>query len=514
MYLQQFFLEGLGHASYLVGDPAAGVGVVVDPRRDVDVYLTAALAAGLAVRHVLETHTHNDYVSGARALAALTGAELWASDAGDGAGLQCDHRRLKEGGEVRAGRVRLRALETPGHTPEHLAFAVFDGDGDTPDVVFSGGALLVGGAGRPDLSGAARSAPLARAQYESVRRLLALPEGVQVFPTHGGGSFCGGGNGTARWSTVGTERRTNRLARFVAAGDAAGFAAAVLHDLPVVPAYWARMRPLNTIGAPPLAAIGGVAGLPGLLVPRPLGPGAVHDLLAREAVYVVDARDAAGFGGAHAPGAFGIGLGPSFGVWVGSVVPPDRPLVLVLPDDEGAAPAGPAGAWETAVRQLLRVGYDAVAGYLAGGMRAWAGAGLPFEQIEQVSASWAAARLSRGDLLLLDVRQPAEWAAGHAPGALHVPGAALPARLERPEAATAPERLRPWAVICSTGYRSSVGASVLRRHGVREVVNVLGGMNAWTAAGLPVEAATVAGAGAMAGRRRPGRSPGTSGAPG
>ena len=489
MYLQQFFLEGLGHASYLVGDPAAGIGAVVDPRRDVDVYLTAAQEAGLAIRHVLETHTHNDYLSGAPELVALTGAERWASAAGDGAGLHCDHRRVVEGTELTLGAVRLRALETPGHTPEHLSYAAFDGDGDTPEAVFSGGALLVGGAGRPDLSGAARVGELARAQYASVRRLLALPEGVLVYPTHGGGSFCGGSGGTGRWSTVGTERRTNRLARFVAAGDAAGFAAAVLHDLPVVPAYWARMRSLNMAGAPPLGAVGGVAGLPGLLAPRPLDPGAVHDLLAREAAYVVDARDAAGFGGAHIPGAFGVGLGADFGVWVGSVVPHDRPLVLLLPDDAGEAAAGPAGAWAAAVRQLLRVGYDDVAGYVAGGMRAWAGAGLPFEHIPQVSAAWAAAGLARGDLVLLDVRQPAEWAAGHAPGALHVPGAALPARLERPEAAAAPERLRPWAVVCASGYRSTVGASVLRRHGVCEVVNVLGGMRAWTAAGLPVEVA-------------------------
>jgi hydroxyacylglutathione hydrolase len=215
----------------------------------------------------------------------------------------------------------------------------------------------------------------------------------------------------------------------------------------------------------------------------------VQDLLAQESVHVVDARDAPGFGAAHIAGAFGVGLGPSFGVRVGSVVPDDRPLVLVLPGCEEGAPAALAGAWEAAVRQLLRVGYERVAGYLAGGMRGWAVAGLPFEQVPQVSPAWAAGRLGRGDLDLLDVRQPAEWAAGHAPGAFHIPGAALPSGLGRPEATNAPELARPWAVVCSTGYRSTVAASLLRRAGVREVANVLGGMGAWEAAGLPIEPA-------------------------
>jgi hydroxyacylglutathione hydrolase len=489
MYLQQFFVEGLGHGSYLVGDPAAGVGAVVDPRRDVDVYLAAALGAGLAIRHVLETHTHNDYVSGARELAALTGADLWASGAGGGAGLRYDHRPLREGDEVPLGRVRLGALETPGHTPEHLAYLVFDGDGATPAAVFSGGALMVGGAGRPDLSGAARTAELTRAQFESVRRLLALPEEVEVYPTHGGGSFCGGAAGAGRWSTVGAERRTNRLAPFVTAGDAAGFAGEVLRDLPVVPAYWPRMRPLNMAGPRPLSELGGVAGWPGVLAPRALDAGEVRDLVAREAVYVVDTRDAPGFGGAHIGGAFGVGLGPSFGVWVGSVVPDDRPLVLVLPGCEEGASDALAGAWAGAVRQLLRVGYERVAGYLAGGMRAWAGAGLPFEGFPLLSAAAAAERARRGTLRLLDVRQPGEWRAGHAPGALPVPAAALPARLAGPASSggEAIDPHQPWAVVCSTGYRSAIAAGLLRRAGIPDVANVLGGMGAWEAAGLPVE---------------------------
>jgi hydroxyacylglutathione hydrolase len=290
---------------------------------------------------------------------------------------------------------------------------------------------------------------------------------------------------------VGTERRTNRLAPFVAAGDAAGFAGAVLRDLPVVPAYWPRMRPRNMTGPRPLRDVGGVPGWPGLLAPRPLDARDVREQVAQERVYVVDTREAAGFGGAHIAGAFGVGLGPSFGVWVGSVVPDDRPLVLVLPGcEEGASPAL-AAAWEAAVRQLLRVGYERVAGYLAGGMRAWAGAGFPFEEVPQLSAAAAADRVRRDGVRLLDVRQPGEWRTGHAAEARHLPAAALPARLAASGDGDG-EEIAPdarWAVVCSTGYRSTVAASLLRRAGVREVANVLGGMDAWAAAGLPVTAA-------------------------
>jgi hydroxyacylglutathione hydrolase len=471
----------LGHGSYLVGDQSAGVGAVIDPRRDVDVYLAAAQGAGLAIRHVLETHTHNDYVSGAKELAAATGAELWASGAGGGAGLRYDHRPLREGGEVRVGELRLVAWETPGHTPEHLAFLAYE-DGDVPVAAFTGGSLMVGGAGRTDLSGADRAEELAAAQYRSVGRLLGLPDEVLVYPTHGGGSFCGGSGGASRWATIGAERRTNRLAPFVTEKDAAGFARELLRELPVIPAYWPRMRPLNMAGPRPLGELGGVAGHSGLLPPRPLSPTEAHDLITREAVYVVDARDPAGFAGAHIPGSFAIGLGPSFGIWTGSVVPDDRPLLLVLPGGEDRTSPTLAGTWETAVRHLLRAGYDRIAGYLAGGLRGWAVAGLPFERQEQLSAVEAAARVRRGETRLLDVRQPAEWAAGHAPGASHLPGASLPSRQD------SLDRGASWAVVCSTGYRSAVAASVLRRAGFRDVANVLGGMNAWEAARLPLEA--------------------------
>jgi hydroxyacylglutathione hydrolase len=482
VYLEQFFVEGLGHGSYLVADEAAGEAAVIDPRREVDVYLGAAQAAGLGIRHVLETHTHNDYVSGAKELAAATGAQLWASGAGGGAGLRYAFRPLREGDEVRVGGLRLVVWETPGHTPEHLAFLAYEDGAEVPAAAFTGGSLMVGGAGRPDLSGADRTAELAAAQHRSVGRLLGLPDEVQVYPTHGGGSFCGGSGGASRWSTVGAERRANRLAPFVARHDAAGFARELLRDLPVIPSYWPRMRPLNMAGPRPLGDLGGVAGWAGLLPARPLGPQEAHALVAREAVYVVDARDPAGFAGAHVAGSFAIGLGPSFGVWVGSVVPDDRPLLLVLPGgEEGASPAL-AGAWQAAVRQLLRVGYDRLAGYLAGGLRAWAVAGLPFERLPQLAAPEAAARLRRGEARLLDVRQPGEWASRHVAGAVHVPGAHLPAQVG------ALDRAVPWAVICSTGYRSAVAASVLRRAGFRDVANVLGGMGAWEAAGLPPEA--------------------------
>jgi hydroxyacylglutathione hydrolase len=481
MFIQQFFIDGLGHGSYLVADDSSGVAAVIDPRRDFDVYLTAAQQAGLSIQHVLETHTHNDYVSGAKELARVTGAQLWASGANGGAGLKYAFRPVVEGSEIEIGEVTLRVWETPGHTSEHVAYVAYEGDPSaSPVAVFTGGSLMVGGAGRSDLSGAGRTEALTRSQYENLRRLLALDAGTQVFPTHGGGSFCGGAGGGARWSTIGQERSSNPLAKHILTGDAAAFASALLDALPVIPAYWPRMRPVNMAGPAPLSELG-VAGHGGVLPPLALDPRKVQELLDKDAVYVVDARDPAGFGGAHIAGSFGIGLGSSFGIWAGSVVPDDRPLVLVLPGSEAGSGTATGAAWEEAVRQLLRAGYDRVAGYLAGGLRAWAVEGLPFATVEQVSATDAWERISRGEASLLDVRQPKEWRDGHVPRAIHIPGASLSGRSDELD------KGRPWAVACSTGYRSTIAASVLRRAGFRQVVNVLGGMTAWETQQLPQE---------------------------
>ncbi len=480
MLLKQFFLAGLGHSSYLIGDEDAGEAAVIDPRRDVDIYLETARVAGLAIRHVLETHTHTDYVSGAKELSALAGAQLWASGTGGGAGLAFDYQPLREGDTVRLGSITLRAWETPGHTPEHLAYAVFEGDTDQPLALFTGGSLMVGSAGRTDLSGADQTQTLACAQYENLRRFFALPDGVQIFPTHGSGSFCGGVGGASRWSTIGSERATNRLAPYVVRGDVEGFVRALLADLPVIPAYWSRMRPLNRQGPPPLAALGATPGWPGLLPATPLPPQEVHELLKRTAVSLVDTRDPAGFGGAHIGGSYGIGLGPSFGTWAGSVLPADLPVVLLLPGGEEQATPALAAAWEEAVRQLLRVGYSRIMGYVAGGVRRWAAEGLPFDSLEQVSAAKAGQLLDTGTVRLLDVRQPHEWRDGHVPGAVHIPGASLPERLGEID------RDSQWIVTCSTGYRSTIAASLLRRAGVRRTANLLGGMSAWVAASLPL----------------------------
>ncbi|HET7771674.1 MAG TPA: rhodanese-like domain-containing protein, partial [Chloroflexota bacterium] len=292
-------------------------------------------------------------------------------------------------------------------------------------------------------------------------------------------SFCGGSGGGSRWSTVGAERRSNSLAKMADRNDPDGFSRQLLAGLPVIPAYWPRMRPLNRRGPAPLRQLGS-PGYHGILTPAPLEPDAVRELLDREAIYLVDARDPAAFGGAHIPGSFSIGLGESFGIWAGSVVPHDRPIVLVLPVEAGS-PDGLAQTWSSAVRQLLRAGYDRVSGYLAGGLRAWADSGHRFDRLEQLTAQEAQSHTQNGAWSLLDVRQPKEWAESHAPGALHVPGAALPARLD------GIDRDRRWLVACSTGYRSSIAASLLRRAGLTDVGNVLGGMTAWTRAGLPVE---------------------------
>lgn len=317
MFLQQLFVKGLGHASYLLGDEDAGVAAVIDPRRDVDAYLGLAQAEGLRITDIFETHVHNDYASGADALREQTGAAVHASV---DAGLTRPHHPVRHGDEIRLGRLRIRAIATPGHTPDHVSFAVADLSRSDDDwVLFSGGALLVGSAARPDLlGGPEEAARAAEVEFATLRdRIAPLPDWLELYPTHGPGSLCGSGIGGKRWSTIGYERRHNPA---LSQPDAASFRRFILTDQPTVPAYWRRMRALNQRGAPPVTELD---------APRPMTPDQVEHAVGHDAV-VIDARDPSAFATGHVPGALGIGLADSFGTWVGSVVSADRPLVLVL----------------------------------------------------------------------------------------------------------------------------------------------------------------------------------------
>ncbi|MGP4022140.1 MBL fold metallo-hydrolase [Actinomadura sp. 3N407] len=460
MFFQQFYLEGLGHASYLLGSEQTGEALVFDPRRDVDDYLAQARRRGLRIRYALDSHGHNDYLSGVTQLVARTGAQALGAATAD---LGYHHRPLRDGQQVEIGEIGIEVLHTPGHTPEHISLLVYDRDigAEEPALLLSGGALLVGDLARPDLlGGRAEAEEAARDLCATVQnKILSLPDHVEVFPTHVAGSLCGGSIGSRLSTTVGYERRTN--AGLAEAGDATRSAEDCLRldDLPAAPPYWRRMRAKNLAGVEPIALIEEPAALPVGQVEQARDDGAV----------VLDVRAPEAFGGSHVPGALNVGLGSSFATWAGTVLPEDARVLLVVdrPEDVWTV------AWD-----LLRIGYDPPIGWLAGGMTAWRTAAEPLGRIPQITVHELHDRLGAGEVNLLDVRQPAEWSAGHAPGAAFITGADLPERLDRAPGG------KPLAVTCSSGYRSSVAASLLAAHRDVPVLNVLGGMTAWKAAGF------------------------------
>lgn len=452
MYLQQFFVKGLGHASYLLGDPDAGVAALIDPRRDVGEYLAVADGEGLRITDVLETHVHNDYVSGADEVRRRIGATVHASTV---AQLTRPHAPMADADELRVGSLRIRALATPGHTPDHLAFIVADlSRADEDWVLFSGGALLVGTAARPDLLGGPDEARrAASALFETIRdRIAPLPDWIELYPTHGAGSLCGSGIGGKRWSTVGFERRHNPALN---QPDADSFARFILADQPSIPAYWREMRPMNQAGGTPTEDLADPRAMTSDEVSHTAGHGAT----------ILDARDADRFADGHIPGSLSIGLSDTFGTWAGSVVPIENEVLLVVDEPEDLEPA---------ITQLRRAGFDQVIGYLDGGFPSWTG---DRERLAQREATDLAAGDAR---TILDVREPSEWREGHVAGATHIPGAQLPSRLDEVPAG-------PVLVMCGSGYRSAIAASLLIREGREDVAHVMGGMGAYRSAGLPIE---------------------------
>ncbi|MEV5969501.1 rhodanese-like domain-containing protein [Streptomyces sp. NPDC051921] len=424
----------LGDTSYLLvsGDEAA----LVDPQRDSWAVMERCAERGVRIRYALETHVHNDYVSGALEVRAATGATV----AGPArAPYAFDHLPLAEDDEVTVGDVTVRAIETPGHTAEHTAYLVLDEPDGPPAAVFTGGSLLVGGAGRTDLSGAAHTEELARAQYRSLHRLTRLPDATRVLPTHGAGSSCSAGpvaRGRSRTTTVGAERRDNPA---LAPRDEAQYIAARATDLPPYPAYYRHMAPLNRSGP---AVLGGVP------TARPLSPSMVAGL-AGEGAQIVDGRGRGTFAAGHVPGALCEELDDRFASLVAEVVPFGTRLVLVLPEPEDEAA-------EAALVQLLRIGYENVAGVLAGGTDAWAAAGRPLRSFRTADVTELGARL--GEVRALDVRP--ERPEGGVPGTLAVPLADLPARV-----GGLPRDREIWT-FCGSGRRATVAASLLDRAGI------------------------------------------------
>jgi len=460
MYFKQFYLGCLAHASYLIG--SEGEAAVVDPQRDVDIYLEDARNQGLEIRHVIETHLHADFVSGHRDLAARTGARIYF---GWKAGARFEHTGVRDGDELRMGRVLLRFLETPGHTPESISILICDLERSAePEAVLTGDTLFIGDVGRPDLLGAVISAEgLAGMLYDSLHgKLLALPDSVKVYPAHGAGSMCGRNISNERSSTIGRERQFNYALRPMPRDE---FIRLMTVDLPERPAYFSLDAEINRAG-PPL--------LDQLPAPSPLPPREVERL--RDAGHVVvDTRSAAQYGTGHVPGSLNIGLGGQFASWAGSLISPDASILLVGDEEEHVREAR---------TRLARVGLERVAGHLSGGLLEWDRAGLPLATTEQVSVQELEHRLREPDApQVVDVRRPAEWRAGHIPGAVHIPLNHLEER------GASIDRDRSYAIVCAGGYRSSIAAGILERLGFRRVTNVVGGMSAWTSAELPLDTA-------------------------
>lgn len=461
MYFKQFYLGCLAHASYLIG--SEGEAVVVDPQRDIEQYIAESAAHNLKIKYVVETHLHADFVSGHCELAARTGAEIIFSRHAHAA---FPHRAVRDGEEIKLGRVTLRFWETPGHTPESMSVLVIDTEvSPEPQKVLTGDTLFIGDVGRPDLSGARghTAEAMAAMLYESLHgKLLKLDDAVEVFPAHGAGSMCGRNISNETSSTIGQQRKFNYA---LAAMPKSDFVRMMTTGMPAAPNYFSRDAEINRTGARALETL-----------PRPqaLTPEAVREQMQQQPdALILDVRAAADYGAAHIPDSLNIGLGGQFATWAGSLISPESTLIIVAADEAAA---------EEAALRLARVGLENVRGFLQGGMDAWQQAGLATATIPQITVAELHRRLQAdADLQVVDVRRPGEYASAHVPPARLAPLAELESN-----ALDWLDPQRPVAVICAGGYRSSAATSLLESRGFRQLYNVTGGTSAYVEAGYPV----------------------------
>ncbi len=456
MLIQQFFVNGLAHSSYILGGSKSCA--VIDPRRDVQTYFDTAKAMGLKITHILETHLHADFVSGHLDFAEKTGAKIYAPKSGK---CEFQHVGLSEGDTFEMEDMEFRILETPGHTPEHICYVVMDHSrGEEPAALFSGDTLFVGDVGRPDLfPNIARE--LASNLYDSLQKLAKLPDFCEVYPAHGAGSLCGRAMSAKRTSTVGYEKKYNYAFQMK---DKSKFIESLTTEMPEAPDHFSRCSDINRKG-PTL-----VNHLPML---TPLDPALFSKKAQEKNTIVLDIRSYEAFGGQHIQGAFHIDFGGNFSTFAGWVLPPERGILLVTDN---------AGQALEAIVLLRRVGLDRTIGYLEGGMYEWAKAGLPMEHVPQLSAETLHQRIATGPkVTLVDVRAKKEYMTGHIDGTINIPGPDLRKRYSELDPKV------PTVVICNTGHRSSLGASLLKQHGFKDVSNLAGGMTGYSAAGYSME---------------------------
>jgi hydroxyacylglutathione hydrolase len=448
--IEHFYLGCLAHASYLVG--SEGVAAVIDPQRDVDIYLEAAARHGLKIDHVIETHLHADFVSGHHELAARTGARIYL---GDGSGALFPHTAVKDGDSIRFGHCEFRFLQTPGHTIESICILMTDLEASPePKAVFTGDTLFVGDVGRPDLAPDHTPQQLAALLYRSLHdKLLTLPDQVEIFPAHGAGSLCGRQMGSERSSTIGKERRFNYALQ---AGSCDEFIHLLTDSLPPRPEYFQQDVELNRHGATSMDSL-----------PHPAALSASEVLrLQSEGAIVLDTRPTIEFAVAHVPGSIHIALSGQYASWAARILGLDARIILAGEDSDHVR--------ESQLR-LARVGIENVCGYLDGGVHGWISGGYELDYIPQVSVQELIdlRETEAGHVAILDVREPSEVSAGAIEDSVRIPLSQLKAR------SAELDRGKLLVVHCKGGYRSSIATSLLRRDGFRDIANLTGGFDAW-----------------------------------
>jgi len=455
MHFEQFYLGCLAHASYMLASD--GEAVVVDPQRDVEIYLEAAKTNRVSIRHIFETHLHADFVSGHRELAARTGARIYI---GARAEATFPHVAVEDGFHLHVGKMLITALETPGHTPESICLVIADEEkSPKPWAVLTGDTLFLGDVGRPDLSKRYSPAQLAGMLYESLHeKLLKLADEVLVYPAHGAGSLCGRNMRAERVSTIGTERLTNYALQIKSREE---FIKQLTSNMPARPAYFLQDAEINRTGAPALSD------LPPL---SPIEPAELKTLLAEGGI-ALDVRPGEQFAAGHVPGSVNIALSGQFASWAGALLGLAARPVLIADSQEAVAEAR---------MRLARIGLEDASGYLQGGVEAWTQAGLPLATLPQISVGALNDHLGVSEIQVLDVRREPEWEAGHIAGATWWPLDNF--KVAPPEI----DHDVPIAVHCKGGYRSMIACSLLQRAGFQNVVNVVGGFDAWQQAKLPV----------------------------
>jgi hydroxyacylglutathione hydrolase len=450
VHIEHFFLGCLAHASYLVGSD--GIAAVIDPQRDVEIYLDAARQRGWRIRHIIETHLHADFVSGHHELAERTGAQIWL---GEGAGASFSHTAVKNGDSVQFGNCRFDFLQTPGHTMESISIVMTDlADPARPKAIFTGDTLFVGDVGRPDLSATHTPQELAALLYSSLHdKLLKLPDDTEVYPAHGAGSLCGRQMSSERSSTIGKERLTNYALQARSSDE---FVHLLTDGLPPRPEYFGRDVELNRQGASALAEIP---------PPQPVHAPEVFRLQAEGAI-VLDTRPAMQFAVAHVPGSVHIALSGQYASWAARILGLDKRIILVGED---------ADHLRESQMRLARVGIENVKAYLENGIAGWIAEGYQLDYIPQISVQEFSELLEKekGQIAVLDVREPGEVEAGAIENSVRIPLGQLSSRTAELD------RSKLIVVHCKGGYRSSIATSILRRAGYRDIANLTGGFDAW-----------------------------------